>query len=123
MPTTFAVQAHSNAGDVRVAGLDGPLDLSSSAGDVIADSLASTEVRAQSSAGSVDVAFKIEPHHVEARSSAGPVTVIVPPGGAAYRVDAHTSAGSTKVNVRTDPQSDRVIVADSSAGDVTVRSG
>jgi hypothetical protein len=49
------------------------------------------------------------------------VRVSVPDvAGVAWRVDADSSAGSTTVEVRTDPSSDRTITARSSAGSVSV---
>lgn len=62
-----------------------------------------------------------DPQRVDASSSAGSVTVVLPDHpGAAYRVDADSSAGSTQVGVRTDPSATRTIRAHSSAGSITV---
>jgi hypothetical protein len=123
VPRTFALQVRSQDGSVRVTGLDGPLDLSSSNGSITADNLGSTDVQAGSSNGSLRLVFAVEPRHVQANSSNGSVTVSVPPVSGPYRVDAHSSNGTTRLDVRTDPQSDRLIVAHSSNGSVTVRAG
>ncbi len=120
VPTGFAVTASSSAGSVAVTGMSGPLDLSSSAGSVSATDVSSTDVRAHSSAGSVMVTFTVTPQRVDASSTAGAVVVLVPANGPPYRVDAHSTAGGSAVDVPTDPQSDRVIIAHSTAGGVLV---
>lgn len=120
VPPAFEVTASSSAGSVAVSGLTGPLDLSSTAGSVSATDVGSTDVQARSTAGSVKVTFTVDPRRVTAMSTAGSVLVLVPANGPAYRVDAGTTAGSTAVNVRSDPQSDRVIIARSTAGSVEV---
>jgi hypothetical protein len=120
VPAGVDLRVHSSAGAVRADGLSGALDLSTSAGSVRATNLASSDVRASSSAGSVTVELAIEPTRVAASSSAGSVTVLVPQGTATYRVSAKTSAGSENVDVRTDPAADRVIDVHSSAGSVRV---
>jgi DUF4097 and DUF4098 domain-containing protein YvlB len=56
---------------------------------------------------------------VEAESTAGNVTVLVPVGPV-YRVDAGTTVGRVDVRVADDPGADAVITAHSTTGDVTV---
>ena len=120
VPASVDVRVHSSAGAVRADGLSGAVDLSTSAGSVRGTQLKSTVVRATSSAGSVRVELTAEPTRVVASSSAGSVTVLLPQGSATYRVSATTSAGSSQVDVRTDPASDRVVDVHSSAGSVRV---
>ncbi|MEP6461891.1 MAG: DUF4097 family beta strand repeat-containing protein [Frankiaceae bacterium] len=103
--------------------VSGAQDLHSSAGAVRGEDLRSTVVRADSSAGRVQLAFRTQPTTVSARSSAGGVQVTVPPGSGPYRVDADSSAGSTHVTVRTDPAAPPKITARSSAGGVRVAEG
>ncbi len=120
VPAGTRVTAHSSGGSVEVTGLDGVLDLSSSAGDVGGTALRAATVVADSSAGDVDLRFSAAPTRVRATSSAGDVAVALPEGPEAYRVDAGSSAGSRDVRVRTDPSSRRTVFAHSSAGDVAV---
>jgi len=97
-----AVDAHSDAGDVRVRGLDG-----------------GGEVKAYSDAGDVEVDLTGTPHRVDASSDAGDVTVRVPP--ATYAVDADTDAGDTHVEgLVQDDRAPSTIRAYSDAGDVRV---
>jgi len=122
VPPGGSVQARSSAGSVSAEGLDSALVLHSSAGSVTGRDLDSASVAADSSAGSVSLTWASRaPSRVEARSSAGSVTVLVPDvAGMAYRVSADSSAGSVDVAVRTDPQAPRSITATSSAGSVRV---
>jgi len=121
VPANLIVDAHSSAGDISVSGVTGQLTLNSSAGNVRATGIRSDQVRAESSAGDVELSFDEAPSDVYARSSAGDVTVRLPPEAGGYRVDASTSAGERDVDVPVDPASPRRISARSSAGDVDVR--
>lgn len=121
VPPTVALQLHSSGGDVLVSGAGGAaLTAVSSAGDVHATGLRSTQVVARSSGGDVELSFVVPPSSVTAHSSAGDVAVRVPRVAGGYRVTANTSAGTTRVDVPTDPESSRWIDATSSAGDVDV---
>ncbi len=120
---TGAVRLRSSGGSVTVTDVSGTLDLHSSAGSVRGTGLRSTDVVANSSGGRVALGFTTAPREVSARSSAGGVTVTVPPGSGPYRVAADSSAGSTQVRVRTDPAAPAQITAHSSGGRVRVEEG
>lgn len=123
VPPDGTVEARTSAGSVTATGVSSALTLRSSAGSVTATDVTSERVSAESSAGSVSLSFAAaaDPTAIVARSSAGSVRVTVPDvADVAYRVDAGSAAGSTTVQVRTDPQSDRSISARSSAGSVVV---
>jgi hypothetical protein len=49
------------------------------------------------------------------------VTIELPPGPVAYAVDAESSGGGRRVDVKTDPDSANHIRARSSGGGVTIR--
>jgi DUF4097 and DUF4098 domain-containing protein YvlB len=118
-----ALKLDSSAGSVRVEGASGPLDLSSSAGGVTVIGATSETVKADSSAGSVNITFVRAPMTVDAESSAGGVKIVVPEDSEAYRVDASTSAGDSTIEIKTDPKSKRAIKVRSSAGNVSVKYG
>lgn len=123
VPPDGTVEARSSAGSVTAERLSSDLILHSSAGSVSTVDVTSKVVAADSSAGSVSLAWAgaADPTTITARSSAGSVRVSIPDvAGVAYRVEADSSAGSVSVDVRTDPQSDRSIRATSSAGSVRV---
>ena len=120
VPAATEVRADVSGASITVGGMSGVLVLTSSAGSVRGRGLVSPDVTASSSAGSVSLTFAVPPSRVSTESSAGSVQVLVPRGSETYRVDASSSAGSSKVSVRTDPGSSRTIKARSSAGSVRV---
>lgn len=115
------VDARSTAGSVEVTGGRGDLLLHSSAGGVRVAGSRASRVGASSTAGGVRVEVVAPAEAIEARSTAGNVTVIVPRDETAYAVDTSGTEGTTEIQIRTDPGSDRTIRAGSSAGGVTVR--
>ena len=121
VPSGTDVDVASDSGSVSLESLSGTVAAESSAGSIRGTGLASASVSADSSAGSVHLTFVAPPSQVDAKSSAGSVTVEVPRDGTAYLVSADSSAGSTNVTVATDPDAQRAIAAHSSAGSVRVR--
>ncbi|MHA6794198.1 DUF4097 family beta strand repeat-containing protein [Pseudonocardia bannensis] len=120
VPAATTVRTKLGAGGIEVSDLAGDQDLSTSAGKIRATGLRAATVTARGSAGSIELEFATPPRSVDARSSAGSVSVYVPRSGPVYRVEASTSAGDVDVQVPDDPGADPRIAARSSAGDVTV---
>jgi hypothetical protein len=118
--SSLPVQLESSAGDITAVDVTAPeLNLSSSAGDVDASGISADTVSAESSAGDVSLSLLTPPDRVDADSSAGDVELVLP--DMTYRVDASTSAGDVDDRaVRTDPESPRIVHAQSSAGDVRI---
>src|SRR3954454_12264844 len=73
VPRDLAVDAHADAGDVRVRGVRGSVALASDAGDVDATGLTSTRVQASSDAGDVQLGFATAPTSIDAQTDAGNV--------------------------------------------------
>jgi hypothetical protein len=143
VPQGTRLVVQSSAGDVALHDYTthGPLNVSSSAGDVSATRVTAASVRLHSSAGDVrgsaltapvvhgdssagDVHLDLltAPRSLTATSSAGDVRLTVP--NAVYAVTASSSAGAvTDDGVRRDPRSPRKITAKSSAGDVSIDIG
>ena len=119
-PAAAGVSATSTAGAVLVSGIGGSTRASSTAGAVTVLRARARDVRASSTAGDVRVESDAAPARVEATTTAGSVTVVVP--GGPYRVDASAGAGSVTLQGITDtPSATSVIIADATAGDVTIR--
>jgi Toastrack DUF4097 len=118
--STLPVRLESSGGDITAVDVTAPvLNLSSSAGDVDASGISAGTVTAESSAGDVSLSLLAPPDRVDADSSAGDVELVLP--DETYRVDASTSAGDVDDrNVRTDPDSPRIVHARSSAGDIRI---
>ncbi len=105
------------AGNVTVSSISGPAVLRSDAGSIHGD-VSDGDVDAQTAAGGINLEVLGEFSRISAVSNAGSVRLTVPDG--VYRIDADSSAGSSEVNVADDPDADRVIIAHSDAGNVTV---
>jgi DUF4097 and DUF4098 domain-containing protein YvlB len=117
---TGSVDVSSSGGSVTIVGSVGEVHASSSGGSVkVLDSRSKT-VEADSSGGSVRLSFLDPPTNVDASSSGGGVSIALPRDESGYNVDASSSGGSRRVDVRTDPDSPKLIKADSSGGNVTV---
>lgn len=137
VPREMPVSGHVSSGNVRVAGLAGPVRLSVSSGDVSADELSGAlaltsssgdvrvtsyrgaDVQAVTSSGEVEVRAFSVPRRVKAVSSSGDVTVALP-GQVAYRVEAGTSSGDQDVQVDQSRDAPRSVEARTSSGDVRV---
>ena len=138
VPRDLAVTIKTSSGDLKVTGLGGSAVLKSSSGRIEADAMAgdlqmdsssgsleatglsSGSVTAKTSSGSVDLQFRTAPTKVDARSSSGDVTVLLPNGTETYRVDADTKSGDEASRVKVDPASTRIITLETSSGDATV---
>jgi DUF4097 and DUF4098 domain-containing protein YvlB len=83
----------------------------------------STEVRAESDNGRVELQFAVAPTMVDARTNNGSVEVVVPDDGKAYRVSSETDNGSEHIEVPTDPNAPRTISLTTDNGSVTARTG
>lgn len=118
---TGDVDADSDNGRIELIRISGDVEATTSNGRVEGDGLRAAVVTATSRNGSVELTFASPPTAVEARTSNGSVEVTVPDDDTAYRVETDTDHGSIDAAVRTDPSSDRFIVATTNNGSVRVR--
>lgn len=139
VPPGTGVVGTTGNGALRIGALDGPLDLSTSNGGVklertsgpvtvrtsngaiTATGLASSVVDLATSNGAVDLAFDAAPRTLAVRTSNGRIAVRLPADAPAYAVDATTSNGSVRNEVRTDPDVDRSITLSTSNGDIELQ--
>jgi hypothetical protein len=119
--TTGAADLTTEGGAIDLEGTRGSVRLSSHGGQIDGASLRTTRLTATSYGGNISLAFAVPPRRVDASSLGGHVVVALPDGPVTYRVDTSTSGGSAETLVRTDPDSERTIRAESHGGDVTVR--
>jgi hypothetical protein len=115
------VDAESGDGTVEGESLSGATRLHSDNGSVRASRLRSESIQADSNNGSVRLEFADAPLSAIAGSDNGSVEVAVPRGDEGYAVDISSDNGATDNLVRSDPASERRIVATSNNGSVTVR--
>ncbi len=111
------------AGDVRASGLAGRVVLTTSSGDINATALAARDVTATASSGHVSLMFTRVPRLVEVTDPTGSITIVVPPGRTAYRVEAQSGSGLTDITVPTSPSSPFVITATTGSGNITIVTG
>jgi hypothetical protein len=111
----------SATGSITVEDVSGALRLGSGAGSINGTGVRSTQVRASTGAGSVELAFVAPPQRVEAEAGAGSVDIELPRDGTAYRIDDTSNPdGDARLAVTTDPTSEHVLVLESGAGSVSV---
>ncbi len=114
------VRARSTAGNVTLTRVAGSVEAHSTAGTVTGEDLTVTKVVAKSTAGDVRLTFSTAPTEVSASSTAGEVVIGLPRGNEFYRTTVSSTSESPRVDVRSDPSSNRTITARSTAGNVTV---
>jgi Putative adhesin len=120
VPFAVDVQVDGDAGDLKIDDIAGNLRMKTNAGDISGSGLQPATVRAHTDAGDIDLAFDTSPALVDAFSDAGDVALTVPAGE--YHID--TAAGSGDVTLDGVLRNDRAvrrIVAETKAGDVSVR--
>jgi hypothetical protein len=119
VPTDVAVTVDSGAGAIDVRGLDGPLDVRTTTGEIRATELLSESVRARTTAGDLRLGFISAPPRVDARSRSGDIDLALPVAN--YRVDASSRSGDVAVRgLFRDDLAPRRIVASSADGSVAV---
>jgi hypothetical protein len=119
MPAATDLEVSITAGDVRVDGAAGSLQVRTSAGDVTATNLRTRSPVLEAGAGDLTARFAQAPDSVRVRTLSGDVVIALPPG-TDYLVHARTVAGDHTVQVRTSPVSTHVVDASTQAGDVSV---
>jgi DUF4097 and DUF4098 domain-containing protein YvlB len=113
------VTAQTDAGDVDLASVSGPINITGRAGSILGQNVSSASASLHVTAGTIDVTFSGAPATLTATATAGSVTLLVP-GSVPYAVDASTSVGSTDVGVISSAASPHAITASTTTGSVTI---
>lgn len=111
------VNVTTEAGNISLDGVAGPVDARTSNGQITGRGLRGTEARVETSNGSVDLEPAV-PQNVTATTSNGDVTLRVPAAG--YQVRTDTSLGRTDVRIANDPAGRYRLDLSTSNGDITV---
>lgn len=114
------VTLQTSSGAIEIDHIGGQMSLKSSSGDISGTNLSATAVTAQSSSGDVELGFDLAPQTIDAQTSSGDVGLRLPAGSETYKVEADSNSGDESANIKTDPESSRVIKAKSSSGDAIV---
>jgi DUF4097 and DUF4098 domain-containing protein YvlB len=117
---TAGAALHSDSGDLRVTGSAGPLALSTDSGDIEARDVRSQKLAAHTDSGDVGLTFASPAGRVDATTDSGDVTIALPRTADSYDVERSTDSGDEAVGVRTDPLSERRIVARTDSGAIAV---
>jgi len=140
VPRDLAVEVRTVSGSITVSGLSGRIKLTSETGAVkalapsgplvtlrsrdgavTAQNVSSAQVVATSDNGAVSLTFRSPPSLVVGRSQSGPIGIVLPEGGDAYKISAKSQSGSKTVAVpKTSDDARRRIDVLSATGDVSV---
>lgn len=115
------VRISDGSGDVTGSSLTGPeLTISDDSGNVTLTGLASPDVTETSQSGNTTLTFASVPARVQVSADSGNVTLVLPPGAAAYRVTARSSDAIPAVRVPTNSSSPHVITVTDQSGNITI---
>ena len=108
-------------GAVEVRNSVGTVDVRTSNGSITLEDSSSTDVETATTNGQVELDFSSAPRTVEASSTNGAISILVPDDGTAYRIDADTVNGRVETgSVPTESDSVRSISARTTNGAVTI---
>jgi DUF4097 and DUF4098 domain-containing protein YvlB len=115
-----SIRLDNNSGDILAAGLTGDSRLQDSFGTILVTGLAAADVVASNNSGDIYLVFTQVPRQVNVTDSFGSVTLVLPPGPAAYRVQTQNSFGTTTVSVPRSPSARNAITVHNNSGDITI---
>lgn len=110
----------TDTGDLQVNGGAGLVHLDTDTGEITGTAMDATDVTASSDTGDVTLDFAQPPTDVSVQTDTGDVTVTLPAGAPAYAVSAHSSTGSSSIDVATDPTSRDDISISTDTGNIVV---
>lgn len=108
----------TTAGDVDVSSFSGNVTLRATAGGIRLIEFSGVSADLETTAGSITVRATEAPELLSAQTTAGEVEIVVP--DEIYSVSTDTTAGDADVLVRQDPESELVIEASTTAGDIRI---
>ena len=116
-----SLQLNTNSGDINGTRLSGDVTLRDTFGGITITGLAGGDVTASDNNGDIFLRFTKVPRQVDVSDQYGNITVLLPPGSAAYQVHAPVPQfGSRAIQVAQSPASSHVITAHDSNGDITI---
>lgn len=119
VPQGVAVTVSTNAGAVTLTSLAGTVSAHADAGLITGVDLRSPVATFTSDAGGIIAGFSVAPRSLTATTNVGAITLTVP-GSVAYRLNARTFVGASKVTVRSDGASPHSISARSDVGAISI---
>jgi hypothetical protein len=120
--TSATTTASTGGGNIHAAGVHSrTVSVTTSGGNIEAAGISAAAVTAISGGGNIEIDFASVPSGVQVETSGGNITLVLPPGDAAYLVDAHTDGGEVSDTLQRNPASHNVITATSGGGNITIR--
>jgi Putative adhesin len=109
------------SGDITADRLSGPsVIIKDQSGNITAAGLTNPAMTVTDQSGDITLTFASVPSRVQVTCDSGNVRLVLPSGSTAYRVDAHTSSGSSSVQVPTDSSSTHVLTVTDQSGNITI---
>lgn len=118
VPAGVRVDVRTDAGSVRVEGLDGWVRVVTTDGRVTGSDLRSPELIVDTSGGDVEVAFATSPSRVDLESGGGDIDVVVPSDR--YEITTVSGGGEVIERVGSEAFAERRIHLRSGGGDIVV---
>lgn len=115
----LAVDVRGTAGEIRLVGMSGDVDVDATAGTIELRDFAGAVASVHTTAGQVDVEARAATRALDLRTTAGGIHVSID-DREPLRVDASTRVGSTSITANQSPDADRVVRATTTAGEIRV---
>jgi DUF4097 and DUF4098 domain-containing protein YvlB len=120
MPSETDVRVETDNGRVAASGLDGDVAIETDNGAIEATALGGAAVVTETDNGRIHLTFSEAPMSVRAHTDNGSISVRLPDDGGRYAVDADSDNGDVDIDVGTDPEAERTVVARSDNGAIDV---
>jgi DUF4097 and DUF4098 domain-containing protein YvlB len=116
------VTMETGSGDISGTAVSGAnVTVKTGSGDVSIAGLAGTHVIASAGSGDITLTFTKVPDRVRVTNGSGNVTLVLPPGGTFYQVNASTDSGDRPVvTVPTSSASQHVITVTDGSGNISI---
>lgn len=120
VPSEIDVRVETDNGRVAASGLDGDVAIETDNGAIEATALGGAAVVTETDNGRIHLTFSEAPVSVRAHADNGSITVRLPDDAGRYAVDADSDNGDVDIDVGTDPEAERTVVARSDNGAIDV---
>lgn len=122
IPEGFPVVIRTSSGDVVVDSIDeGALTILTGSGDITGKKLQVDELLAKSKSGDISAGFKTQPFALKATTTSGDISAVIPTGKRTYNVTATSKSGDVSSKIVSDADGKGFVLAESTSGDVTLR--
>lgn len=119
-----SVRATTTSGDIVLDGVSAPdVALRSSTGDIDVRNSTVPKVTAESTTGDIDIASRLPLQTLDATTTTGDLSVLLPRDSTTYNITDRTRTGTRRVEVPDEAASTRQLRLESTTGDLSVNYG